>query len=127
MAEFVDIIKIKKRVCNGTCHRCPISSYNNVRRVGCEEFILKHPEEAEEILLKWANDHPEPTYPTWEQAWNQLYPEAARATPCPRCLFSTEMWPWCDLDSGCSKCMDRVISQEIAEKLGIKPLPSKEE
>ena len=127
MAEFVDIIKIIKRVCNKKCTECPISSYNNAHYVGCTEFVLKHPEKAEKILLKWAKDHPEPTYPTWEQAWNQLYPEAARATPCPRCLFSTEMWPWCNYASGCSECMGRAISQEIAEKLGIKLLPAKEE
>ena len=60
MADFVELIKIKDRMHDeiGNCNKCPIGSANNGKRCLCGEFLLTYPEQAQEILLKWAEEHP---------------------------------------------------------------------
>lgn len=65
--------------------------------------------------MGWAAEHPDPVYPSWEEAWKNLFPGAVKA-PCPRAFFGCE----CMVDIGCAKCGSRPIPAEIAEKLGIK-------
>lgn len=104
--------------CGKGCGKCPagrLRSENGVclvRRIAnvdnCEEQI--------EGLKAWAKEHPEPVYPSWDEAWKNLFPGAVKA-PCPRAFFGCE----CMVDIGCAKCGSRPIPAEIAEKLGIKP------
>ena len=104
--------------CGKGCGKCPagrLRSENGVclvRRIAnvdnCEEKI--------EGLKAWAKEHPEPVYPSWDEAWKNLFPGAVKA-PCPRAFFGCE----CMVDIGCAKCGSRPIPAEIAEKLGIKP------
>lgn len=104
--------------CGKGCGKCPagrLRSENGVclvRRIAnvdnCEEQI--------EGLKAWAKEHPEPVYPSWDEAWKNLFTGAVKA-PCPRAFFGCE----CMVDIGCAKCGSRPIPAEIAEKLGIKP------
>ena len=53
MAEFVEVMKQKKRMCNdceqvNMCHKC----------YGSMNYINQNPQEAEEIIMKWASEHP---------------------------------------------------------------------
>ena len=56
--EFVEVIKQKERMCEGLCYDCPLSSRNNGTLLVCKELIKNYPEEAEEIIMKWAKEHP---------------------------------------------------------------------
>lgn len=65
MAEFQEIIKIKDRMYqyyvqefNGCCNACPLNKGNNGTNEDCFSFLCECPEEAEAIILKWANEHP---------------------------------------------------------------------
>lgn len=58
--EFLKAMKIMKRMCGG-CNECPLSPDNNDEDEACLIFIIYHPEEAEEILTKWAEEHPRKT------------------------------------------------------------------
>lgn len=59
MAEFIEVMKQRERICAFyDCEECPINSVNNGRDVTCEPFITKYPQKAEELILKWAEEHP---------------------------------------------------------------------
>ena len=62
--EFVKAMKITKRICEdngGNCGNCPLYSQNNKKGALCGDFLENYPEEAEEILTKWAEEHPQKT------------------------------------------------------------------
>lgn len=61
--EFVEAIEIVDRMCsyhfdNYICIKCPLDKSNNGKDLYCNKFINAHPKEAEEIIMKWAEEHP---------------------------------------------------------------------
>lgn len=60
MAEFSEIMKIKKRMCEvaGYCGNCVNSATNNGKDIQCSIFLETFPEEAERKMLEWAKEHP---------------------------------------------------------------------
>ena len=59
--EFIEAMKIMKRMCEGGCHDCPLDDSNNNTKKPCDDFMMLHPEEAEEIIIKWAEENPQKT------------------------------------------------------------------
>ena len=62
MAEFAKVMKERKRMCSSFINcgaGCPL---NKIIGQGstCWECISKHPEKAEQIIMRWAAEHPEP-------------------------------------------------------------------
>lgn len=73
MAEFVEVIKTKDRMCRSLKHRCddcpiqryidnpnyncPVTPWHN----SCESFLINYPQEAEEIIMEWAKANPAKT------------------------------------------------------------------
>lgn len=58
MAEFKEVIKQKERICdyvNGKCTNCYLWECSERT---CVSFIMEHPQEAEEIIMKWASENP---------------------------------------------------------------------
>lgn len=63
MAEFVEVIKNQKRMCEGyLCINCPLCVTNNGRNMSCTELRRKYPEEYEAIVTKWAEERPVKTH-----------------------------------------------------------------
>lgn len=62
MAEFQDVVKAYKRLCDefALCINCPL--YNLVKTTSfCANGVTKfYSEEAERIIMKWAKENPEP-------------------------------------------------------------------
>ena len=60
MADFVEVMKIEKRLCESTkkCEECVLNHNNNGKNTICGSLATDYPEEAQEILLKWAEEHP---------------------------------------------------------------------
>ena len=55
MAEFVKVATEMARMCRhyeGFCKECPLG-----HAVSCHNWMLNHPKEAEEIIMKWAEEH----------------------------------------------------------------------
>ena len=74
--EFIEAMKIMKRMCEDDiidCIDCPLSDSNNKTKETCSNFIMLHPEEAEEILKEWAEEHPQKTI---LQDFLEKYPNA---------------------------------------------------
>lgn len=66
MAEFVEVIKNVKRLCENrgfvNCKLgCPLSRQKNGRNTDCIPFRENYPEEYEAIVMKWAEEHPAQT------------------------------------------------------------------
>lgn len=122
MAQFVEVMKQARRIClehPGDCDGCPLRDDDGL---ACRFYIDReyiYDDTTERIVLKWAAEHPEPVYPSWEEAWQQLFPESV-GTPCPA-NYGRKYQNICCSNVLCVNCKQRPIPAEIAEKLGIKP------
>ena len=74
MAEFVEVMKQKKRMCEkykggGICtsidyNICPLKGHELCNKpITC--INIDKIQEGEGIIMRWAADNPEPVYPTW--------------------------------------------------------------
>lgn len=120
MAEFAEVMKQLKRMCKETvyCLYCPLMvGDDECLFLNKTDYICKNAEEIEKGIMDWAASHPEPVYPSWEDAWNSLFPDAGDV-PCPNQWFGED----CPKVLDCSECLGRPMSKEVAEKLGIKPI-----
>lgn len=59
--EFAEAVKIREKMCeyyyNNNCLKCPLSEHNNGTKLTCDSFIGTYPDEAEEIIIKWAEEN----------------------------------------------------------------------
>ena len=56
MAEFAKVAAEMTRMCGhyeGFCKECPLGF-----AASCRNWVIGQPEEAEEIIMKWAEEHP---------------------------------------------------------------------
>ena len=60
--DAVTYLKIEKRMCEGRCEDCPLSSFHNGTNLMCSTFAHTNPEKAVELVEKWAKEHPLKTY-----------------------------------------------------------------
>ena len=135
MAEFQEIVKQAKRMCRmyeNSCTGCPIADQDDrcmfeVGNADCipESWDLRKLRIAEELVMAWAAAHPEPRYPSWNDAWHQLFPDMAeKFPPCYRYFMgSARLEGFCP-GLRCEKCRNQPVFADIAEKLGIKPIGS---
>lgn len=93
-------------------------------------YIAVSPEKIERDIMEWAAAHLEPKYPSWRDAWKQLFPQACYGMdvnfdcPCPKYFLPYDMVN-CNIlfePDRCYTCKNNPIPADIAEKLGIKPL-----
>ena len=115
--EFKEAMKIKKRMCQGiTCFECPLNEPSSDKECACGEYILEFPEEAEEILIKWAEEHPQKTI---LQDFLEKYPNAPLkkdGTPqyvCPYQLGydKSDDCIYEDTYTCCKKCWNRPLEE----------------
>nr|DAH94470.1 MAG TPA: hypothetical protein [Caudoviricetes sp.] len=127
MAEFTDVMEQARRMCatflDGHCSECPIGNAN-VLECGITVTSEMDCEEVERRVMRWAKEHPEHAYPSWNEWYRQNFPAAYYNSKriCPRIFGGGES---CDSENDCDKCRDRPIPANIAEKLGIKPKEAK--
>lgn len=92
MAEFQEVMKQWRRMCKMfSCSKCPldeICSLDPQSRTDMEIATI------EEFVIQWAEEHPEPVYPTWNE-WFETFDEG--------------------ID------VDEPIPTDIAQKLGQRP------
>ena len=127
MAEFTEIMRQAKRLCaahGGMCsmRNCPLDSGEACRLN--VDLDGENYNELECIIMDWAAEHPEPVYPSWEDGWKQLFPDAdIRRAFCPEVFGDKYRCDWChDDNDNCDECLERPMPAEVAEKLGIKPI-----
>ena len=110
MAEFSEIARQYNRMCesykNTGCVDCPMRSLGSLGlKKLCKDAAFFTPDTFVHVVEKWAEEHPEPQYPTWREFLEfegVLEHEDDHST------------------AGIVIARER-ISAEIAEKLGIGP------
>ena len=108
MAEFQEVCKHLKRMCElygNNCIECPLDD-KDFCSLSAGDRTAETYKKAEEIIMSWAAEHPEPVYPTWGE-WlmsigviNGIHPHGA-------------------IDALGN--LKQPIPAEFAEKLGIEP------
>ena len=115
--KFIEAFKTVKRMCEddiGDCIDCPLSIDNNNTKEHCYDFMMAYPERAEEILTKWAEEHPQKTI---LQDFLEKYPNAPLkkdGTPqyvCPYQLGydKSDDCIYGDVYDSCKKCWNRPL------------------
>ena len=133
MAEFEYIMRKANRMCDTQtiCNKeCPVYMHGNCcvstrgRGIGGEIDYTS----VAKAVIDWAKDHPEPMYPSWRDAWEQLFPGVITGV-CPLMCVTGGLRDkyYTDCKSGltCDKCKKTPIPAEIAKNLGIKPIITK--
>ena len=123
MAEFTEVIRQQRRMCKAyaRCEGCPVRWIVNPNKCVCYDLAFENPAMFEERVMKWAEEHPESVYPTWEE-WNRaISPKAAR----PICMLNFAGKEACHDWDWCCECLKQRIPADIAAKLGIKPIEVK--
>lgn len=123
MAEFVEVMKMARRICNNMkdCEDCPIYSdhdecckFNEMAYFSDYDLSI-----FEEVIMEWDANYPEPRYPTWEELQRQTFPDAPRfILPC---TFMGVIDGYCSRHN-CHECAEHHIPADIAKKLGVKPI-----
>ena len=44
-----------------TCDNCPMRAARNGTNLSCDVLLIKNPDKANEIIIKWCEEHPEKT------------------------------------------------------------------
>lgn len=126
MAEFKEVVKEAKRMCAQGCVGCSCEGNgvlcNIVSRFHNIEF---DPEKIEEIVMKWAKDHPRRRYPTWRE-WGKAICMIENAPPLLPCHFIDCSRKDLLCPNPCPY-LDNEIPAEFAQKANIRPLENKKE
>lgn len=134
MAEFSEVMKQAKRMCNaygfecGPCelHKkyglCPLCAQVDDHIPA--DWKLDKMEDVERIVMLWAAEHPEQRYPTWKEWQDATFPDAD--VLCPR-MFVSKTRVVCNRTKMCGECAEDPIPADIAEKLGIKSIGGTED
>lgn len=124
MAEFVEVMRQERRLCAMYhCSRCPLNDFNGYNCMMCPDSTVSDTK-IEEIIMQWAKENPEPVYPSWTEAWEQLFPDGD-GIPC-RAFFNKKYRIENCYCSDCIECNNKPMPAEIAKKLGIKPKEASE-
>lgn len=123
MAEFFEVMKQIRRMCwSISCNNCILPRRSDEMCILEDAPAKLTDEEIAEIeakIMKWAAEHPELRYPTWEEWQRQTFPDALRLIlPC---TFMGVIDGYCSRHN-CHECAKHHIPADIAKRLGIQPI-----
>ena len=125
MAEFMEVMRQSRRMCKAHvgCEGCSVRWIVNPGQRVCVDLAFDNPALFEDRVMKWAAEHPEKKTPSWYEAWKLAFPETPMRTPCPKFFLSREKGnELCSKFEECTSCMKSPICDEVAERLGVKPI-----
>ena len=119
MAEFIEVMKQARRLCAAEkeCKKCLMW---NSQGSFCRTDVLRSANDdagTEQIVMSWAEAHPEKVYPSWDEYQDEMFPNHTRGI-CPM-MFGAECLHY---NTACAECRSKPMPAEIAEKLGVRPL-----
>lgn len=119
MAEFQEVIRQKNRMCQSVlCCKCDIYLMCGQELSECPQFISNNPKKAEEVIMAWAKENPEPVYPLWGEWLVSIGAAHNAPTGIPFQTADGRI-----IDPPWEICVDlyEPIPADIAQKLGIRP------
>ena len=118
----IDYLKEKGRMtkdCTIHCDDCPFYYDNNGTENDCTNFDSLYPEQAIEIVEKWAKENPVKTYLSvlLEKLPKAVLDENGTPAICPHNLFGGKQWDKCKSSTfgGCEICWNREYKEEANE------------
>jgi hypothetical protein len=123
VAEFIDVIHTIQRICKkneGQCSVCILGEYacpNNARFDKTEEAAFR---ELEDAVVEWAEENPEPVYPTWEE-WLQSIGVMESSEGLLRRIQGQLLIDGIPAHAVPTSKVLRPMDADIAQKLGIEP------
>ena len=99
------------------CEDCPLGVNNNGEGIACSDLMMKVPDKANKIILKWCKEHP---IKTRQSEFLKMFPNAVtngngRPSICPNNLdrnYGCELEP-----NSCCECMDNYWLAEVDENV----------
>ena len=114
--KAVDYLKAKDRMtkeCHIRCDECPLSKDINGTGIDCMWLRRNYPEQAVEIVEKWAKENPVKTYLSvlLEKLPNAKVHEGGYTKFCPQTVFNTkEKCPSSNMS--CKDCWNREYKED---------------
>lgn len=126
MAGFVEVMRTARRMCNDMdeCEVCPLyDGFNECCLLSDGPLCHMNSDFAryEADIMKWAAENPENRYPTWREWQKENFPDTD--SPMYPCSFIGTANANCAVQNSCAKCSNQPIPADIAQKLGIQPIP----
>jgi len=118
--KAVDYLKERERMTKGRCPisekccKCPFNHNNNGKQISCTQIEEKYPEQAVEIVEKWAKENPVKTY---KNILLEKFPNTqleSDGTPdfCPNDIYGVKIKPLECHDIECIDCWNREYKEE---------------
>ena len=125
MADFQEVMRQAARMCRAheECEECPVCMIADMVPSGCLFGGGIDAGYIEEKIMGWAEENPEPRYPSWEEWQKANFPNAPHSI-CPNYFMRKKPLGTCAVS--CAKCTGTPIPADIAEKLGIRPIGGEE-
>ena len=106
------------RMCKAFKHKCgicPMGIGNNGAKELCTKLIMRFPDEANEIILKWCKEHP---IKTRQSEFLEMFPNARKDADgilctCPQ--FANKDFPCQEKEKCCSDCCKEYWLAEVDE------------
>lgn len=99
------------RAATTRCSKCPLNSSNNGAGIICSTFVKQCPDKANEIILKWCEEHP---VVTRQDRLLKMFPKTKTCNGvidiCP-ISFGGE----CSIGDNCSECEKEYWLAEVEE------------
>ena len=121
MAEFQEVCKHLKRMCErygDNCIKCPLGD-KDYCSLSAGDRTAETYKKAEEVIMTWAAEHPEPVYPTWIE-WLKKF-GIISFEPDFHSLLSAYPTRTNSVKVYINEEGGKPIPAEIAQKLGLKP------
>lgn len=126
MAEFKDVIRNYRRMVKDW-KDSGLFSEKDIEKAANDMITISNETAAlsfERYVMSWAKEHPEKKYPSLAEWWKSKYPHfSSGKPPCWKYFLSAkDCANLCNKHTHCSSCQNEPIPEDVAEKLGIKPL-----
>lgn len=106
--RMCDFYKTSNHKHERNCTMCPFSSAQNKDKSFCDVYKDNHLDEANEIILKWRDEHPQKTY---KDDFLEKFPNAAvagdnNAGTCRKFIYGQE-----NCRGYCTECWNEIFSE----------------
>ena len=98
-----------------TCDNCPMCATRNGINLSCDDLLIKNPDKANEIIIKWCEEHP---IKTRQDEFLKMFPNARTGTNgaigiCP--LYANKNFSCKEIKINCKECRKEFWLAEVDE------------